>query len=356
MEKRRKHILGLILGLLLLLGLSLGLKSCDSTFKLPSFDTNIISNNPAGDVDNLIKGIKTPIDLSCEDAINKARAAFDSLSSDDKNKVTLLDTLKGYELQLQNLKAAGDLAGKSAADLDGLLSGIKLPLDSSGLDLLGKIRAAFDSLSSDEKAKFKGLNLLEGLELSSKGALELDNFLNGIKLPLSASDSDLLAKIRNAYEGLSDAEKAKFKGLNLLEGFELSLNGTGADLDNLLNGITLPISLEHKDLLEKIRAAYEGLSDTEKAKFTGLDKLNAYELDLSNLLNSTGQAVEDLIKAIPTPITLNSEAEINRALNAYNNLSQAEKNNVSNYNLLQDYISKFNELKNNSTPPKTGVE
>ena len=45
-----------------------------------------------------------------------------------------------------------------------------------------------------------------------------------------------------------------------------------------------------------------------------------------------------------------------RALKLEGDTLRNEKNNVSNYNLLQDYISKFNELKNNSTPPKTGVE
>lgn len=305
MSKRNKHIIGLILGLLLMILFTWALKSCDSTVKLPSFDNNISTDvsTAARNVDDMIGAIATPISLDSEDAILRARAAYDALSDSDKAKVTLLDKLKGFELDLSNLKAAGgtgDLIANNAADLDNLLAGIKLPLNAEGFDLLSKIRAAFDKLSPEEKAKFKGLNLLEGFELASQG---------------------------------------------------------GASLDNLLNGISLPIKVEDADMLARIRAAYDALSDDEKTKFTGIDKLNAYEIELNNLLAGGGvDAVNDLIKSIATPITLNSEEAINRALAAYNSLSDADKAKVSNYNLLQDYLNQLNALKDGANLPVTGVE
>lgn len=305
MSKRNKHIIGLILGLLLMMLFTWALKSCDSTVKLPSFDNNISTDVSvaARNVDEMIGAIATPISLDSEDAILRARAAYDALSDSDKAKVTLLDKLKGFELDLSNLKAAGgtgDLIADNAADLDSLLAGIKLPLNAEGFDLLSKIRVAFDKLSPEEKIKFKGLNLLEGFELASQG---------------------------------------------------------GASLDNLLNGISLPIKVEDADLLARIRAAYDALSDDEKAKFTGIDKLNAYEIELNNLLAGGGvDAVNDLIKSIATPITLNSEEAINKALAAYNSLSDADKAKVSNYNLLQDYLNQLNALKDGANLPVTGVE
>lgn len=305
MQKRRNHLIGLLIGLLCLLLFTLGLKSCDSKVKLPSFDSSIPSgavvNQNAKKVDDLISAIATPITLDSADAIAKARAAYDALSDADKSHVKLLDKLKGFELDLSKL-SGGDLIANNAADLDNLLGGLKLPLDAQGIDLLGKIRAAFDGLNADEKAKFKGLNLLEGLELSLKGGSELDNLLSGIKTPISLADADLLAKIRAAYDALPDAEKANFKGLDLLKGFEL---------------------------------------------------------DLSNLLNGTGpEAVENMIKGISLPITLNSEADLNKALAAFNALSETDKAKVTNYNLLNDYLTQLQNLKNSSGAglPKTGVE
>ena len=435
MKRRRNHIIGLLIGLLCMGLLTAGLKSCDSKVTLPNFDSSIVTpgvNANAKKVDDLISAIKTPITLESADAISRARQAYDSLSDADKPFVTLLDKLKGFELDLAKL--GGGLIANDAATLDGLLSGIKLPLDAEGIDLLGKIRAAFDGLSDSEKAKFKGLDLLEGLELSANGgAAELDNLLDGIKLPITAEHSGLLRKIRNAYEGLPEAEKAKFKGLDKLKGFEFDLSKLdlgepiannaaaldgllnnieapitadhfdllskirsafeslsdaekakfkgldklkgfewdlgkldlgrpiakdAASLDGILDGIKLPITAEHSGLLRKIREAYDSLSDAEKAKFKGLDKLKGYEADLNNALDgSTPDSVNELIRLIPTPITLDCEDAINRALSAYNALSDADKANVSNYPLLQDYLTQLQKLKSGSADlPKTGID
>ena len=436
MKKRRNHIIGLLLGLLCLALLTAGLKSCDSKVNLPSYDSNIVTpgaNASAKKVDDLIRAIPTPVTLDSADAITKARQAYDALSDADKPFVTLLDKLKGFELDLANLGGNG-LIANDAATLDNMLSGIKLPLDGEGLDLLGKIRAAFDGLSDGEKAKFKGLDLLEGLELSANGgAAELDNMLNGINPPIGPEHAGLLRKIRSAYEGLpetekakfkgldklkgfewdlgkldlgepiannaaaldgllngieppitadhagllnkirsafenlSDAEKAKFKGLDKLKGFEwdlgkLDLNtliaSDAATLDGILDGLSQPITSDHSGILRKIRDAYEKLSDAEKAKFKGLDKLKGYELDLDNILKGdTPEAVDDLIRLIPTPIDLNCEDAINKAVAAYNALSDADKAKVKNFPQLQDYLDQLQKLKNGGTDlPKTGID
>ena len=130
MKRRRNHIIGLLIGLLCMGLLTAGLKSCDSKVTLPNFDSSIVTpgvNANAKKVDDLISAIKTPITLESADAISRARQAYDSLSDADKPFVTLLDKLKGFELDLAKL--GGGLIANDAATLDGLLSGIKLPLD-----------------------------------------------------------------------------------------------------------------------------------------------------------------------------------------------------------------------------------
>ena len=308
---KRKQLICLIATLLALCLLTFGLKSCDSSVRLSALGTGVhgilgggVDGNVDADakkVDDLINGIKTPITLESAGAIGAARAAYDALSDAAKGKVSLLDKLKGFEADLAKLQGGtGDLVANNAADLDKLLSGLKFPLDADGIDLLGKIRAAFDKLSPEEKAKFN---------------------------------------------------------LPKLEGLELAANGGAAELDKLLDGINLPITADSADLLAKIRAGYDALSDEEKAKFKGLDKLTGYEADLANLAANGPDAVVDLIKGIPAPITLNSEDAINKALAAYNALSDADKAKVSNYNLLQDYLNQLNTLKSSGSDlPKTGVE
>ena len=306
MKKRRTHIIALLIGLLALLGLTAGLKSCDSTVKLPNFDSNIstsVSEN-ARKVDNLISAIKTPITLESAGAIAAARSAYDALTNDDKGKVTLLDKLKEYEDALKGLQ---------------------------------------------------GGNLVEGT------ADWLKNMMAGLN-PANISIPDL-AKVRLAYEGLDPSEKAKFD-LPSLEKLELGLTNPLDYLNELMKSVKLPVTAESAGLLQRIRTLFDGLSDADKAKFD-LSKLEEMEASL-NL--STPEGVMDLINGIPVPITLDNENAINNALNAYNALSDADKAKVTNYNTLSDYLAKLNELKNGSTNsgtndtgsgsifPATGVE
>lgn len=289
MKKRFTHIIALLIGLLALLGLTAGLKSCDSTVKLPSFDNNIttvVSEN-AKKVDDLIGAIKTPITLESAGAIAAARSAYDALSNDDKAKVTLLNKLTEYE---NALKGLGDGAG----------------------------------------------NLVEG-------SLDWLKNLVGNLNPANISLPDL-AKARIAYEALDPSEKAKFD-LPSLENLELGLSNPVDYLNELLKGVKLPVTAESAGLLSRIRTLYDGLSDADKAKFD-LPKLEELE---ASLALSTPDGVMNLINGITTPITLDSEKAINDALNAYNALPEADRAKVTNYNTLTDYINTLNGLKSASS-------
>ena len=86
---------------------------------------------------------------------------------------------------------------------------------------------------------------------------------------------------------------------------------------------------------------------------------NCYELDLSNLLNgNTPEQVDELIKSIGIPLSLSSQDAVDKALAAYNALSDADKAKVNNYPLLSDYLAQLQKLKENAgnNVPKTGVE
>lgn len=293
MKKRRTHIIALLIGLLALLGFTAGLKSCDSTVKLPSFDNsvNTVVSENAKKVDDLIGAIKTPITLESAGAIAAARSAYDALSNDDKAKVTLLDKLVDYENTLKGLDTSGNLVEGTADWLKNLIAGIN---------------------------------------------------------PSNISLPDL-AKARLAYEALDPSEKAKFD-LPSLEKLELDLPDPAAYLNELLKGISLPIKAEDGELLGRIRTLYDGMSDADKAKFD-LPKLEEFE---ASLKLTTPEGVIDLINSIPTPITLDCENAINAALNGYNALSDADKAKVSNYNTLSDYLNKLNELKNPSSSGSSG--
>lgn len=300
MEKRRKHIIGLLIGLLLLAGLTAGLKSCDTTVALPCYDENVTEKygSPAASVDRLINSISKPITLDSAAAVENARKAYNELSDNDKAKVTALDKLVEYENTLKEL---------NAQIKEGTAAWVKRMLD------------------------------------------ELD--------PNNTSFADL-AKVRLAYEALNATEKAKFD-LAALEKAELSLPNIGEYLNHLLGSINLPVSAEHNGLLSRIRTLFNGLSDAEKASFN-LSKLEEYENSINNL-GIDPDYVADLISGISLPITLDSEKDIENALDAYDVLSEEEKAKVTNYSSLLDYVTQLNELKSaadgsSDGVPDTGVE
>ena len=289
MSKTVKHLLGLLVALLLIVGMLFGLKACGNKINLPNFgEMRQVINKDVENVNNLIANLPEVADVKLDDlgAVNAARTAYDALKDADKEKVVGLDKLVSLENALNELQAT--------------------PTESEGLVALK------DLLSS----------------------------IKDFEKPLLFEKFD---EAKRGYDALTDEEKAQID-LTDLQALENELKKDGDFLNFALNKIELPRDL---DIFNKLKLDIDVLSDEEKAKIDMdlLDRLNASLEEPEVVEEPAAKKVEDMISAIKTPITLDSENELNKVNDAYNALSDTDKAGVSNYNLLKGYLDELAKLK-----------
>lgn len=131
----------------------------------------------------------------------------------------------------------------------------------------------------------------------------------------------------------------------------------------LIDAIGSEITLDSEAVIRIARDAYDVLDSDTKAKVTNYDKLTAAEAKLAQLKqNVTDKAAAEKviakISAIGT-VTLDSEAAIETARAAYDELTADQKALVSNYKTLTDAESALADLNKTTTPadpsmPQTG--
>ncbi len=124
-------------------------------------------------------------------------------------------------------------------------------------------------------------------------------------------------------------------------------------VEKLIAAIDAIVTLDSESAILAAREAYEALTDEQKAQVTNYDVLVAAEKALAELKKTDedeacASAVETLIAAIGSPITLNSESAILAAREAYNALTDLQKQLVDNYNELVTAENELHQLKQSS--------
>lgn len=106
---------------------------------------------------------------------------------------------------------------------------------------------------------------------------------------------------------------------------------------SLINAIPQKVSLSDKATVQKARNAYDDLSATQKASVTNYNELVSAEsaIDTLSKNQTAAQPVINLINDIPTTITLDCKDEVTAARNAYDKLTSEQKEFVTNYKKLQ---------------------
>ncbi len=175
-------------------------------------------------------------------------------------------------------------------------------------------------------------------------------------------DSELAIKTaREAYDALSDAEKAEVRNYDVLVAAEqeyASLTGSGlsgADLAVVssmiakIDGIG-EVTLEKETTIALVRMSYDMLTAEQKEAVTNYDKLEAAEATLAQLKKggtSGGSVVlvEIQIDAIGE-VTIGSQAAIESARMAYDALTEEQKAQVKNAQVLFDAEAAYEALVN----------
>src|SRR5699024_1596581 len=177
------------------------------------------------------------LELADREQVEAARAAYENLSSEQKELVTNLDLLESLEAKLVELEeiAADMEAAMKVEEIIASLPGLS-ELELSDRDLVEEARAAFEKLTDTQKEYVANLILLEALEdklveLEEKAAVdqaaaeEVQSLIDSLPAieDLTLEAHELVEAAREAYVNLTNNQKELVTNLEKLEQAEEKL-------------------------------------------------------------------------------------------------------------------------------------
>ena len=287
-----------------------------------------------------VENVKTKIDgigevtLSSSSTIKAARTAYDALTDDQKKQVTNYDVLEAAEKKLSDLQVE---------NVKNKIDGIgEVTLSSSST--IKAARSAYNALTADQKKQVTNYDVLQKAESELSDLQKADAVVTKIKNigKVTLKSESKIKQARTAYNKLTDKQKTLVTNYDVLEKAEKDL----ADLkaaDQVSKNITNigTVTLESEDAIKEARTAYDALTDAQKELVSNKDVLEKAEKDLADL--KAADQVSKNITNIGT-VTLESEDAIKEARTAYDALTDAQKELVSNKDVLEKAESTLKEL------------
>ena len=288
-----------------------------------------------------VENVKTKIDgigevtLSSSSTIKAARTAYNALTDDQKKQVTNYDVLEAAEKKLSDLQVE---------NVKNKIDGIgEVTLSSSST--IKAARSAYNALTADQKKQVTNYDVLQKAESELSDLQKADAVVTKIKNigTVTLKSESKIKQARTAYNKLTDKQKTLVTNYDVLEKAEKDL----ADLkaaDQVSKNITNigTVTLESEDVIKEARTAYDALTDAQKKLVSNKDVLEKAEKDLADL--KAADQVSKNITNIGT-VTLESEDVIKEARTAYDALTDAQKELVSNKDVLEKAETTLKELK-----------
>ena len=217
-----------------------------------------------------------------------------------------------------------------------------------------------DIVSSPAYAIVEVLGGTTPVDPDAEAAAAVDALIDAIGDEITLESENAITAARNAYEDLTAAQQLLVTKLQKLIDAEEALEelqiaaanaAAAADVDALIDEIGT-VTLESEAAIAQARAAYNALTDAQKALVTRLNTLTAAEDALAALQAAAAEAaanaaaaaeVDAKIDAIGN-VTLNSESAIAVARAAYNALTDAQKALVTKLGTLTAAESTLSQL------------
>ncbi len=179
---------------------------------------------------------------------------------------------------------------------------------------------------------------------------------------VTLESKDKIDFARESYDRLNDEEKAQVSNSAKLTEAEAEYNRLVAEEQAKIDAVIAKIdaigevTLDKKGAIDAARAAYNELTEAQKARVNNIETLTLAELRYARLLADSAKAAQTdaLIDAIGDDITLKSEDSIKAARKAYNALTDDQKALVTKLNKLEAAERKLAELKAKANGPQTG--
>ncbi|MGI5875169.1 MAG: S-layer homology domain-containing protein [Bacillota bacterium] len=327
------------------------------------------------------------VTLTKESAIKAARSAYNDLSEDQRALVDNEAILAAAENKLLELKGEDEAVVKAAEDLIAAIGEVSSEKEPA----VQKARAAYDALTENQKERVNNAEVLIAAEkklaeLKAKAAKEDAAAAKAVDDQIAAVGEVTLAKedavraARAAYSALTAEQKKLVENENILKEAEAKLaelkdqaeeearaaeekaredaNAAKAVQDRI-KALKDEPTLEDEHAVQAARAAYDKLTDDQKALVSNEDKLIAAEKAVADAKKTAEEqaakdaadkaaadAVKARIAALPAEVTLDDEAAVAAARSAFDGLTDDQKALVDNEAALKAAEAKLAELKN----------
>ena len=302
-----------------------------------------LSDLQVENVKNKIDGIGE-VTLSSSSIIKAARSAYNALTADQKKQVTNYDVLQKAESELSDLQKADAVVTKIKN-----IGKVTLKSESK----IKQARTAYNKLTDKQKTLVTNYDVLEKAEkdlADLKAADQVSKNITNIGT-VTLESEDAIKEASTAYDALTDAQKELVSNKDVLEKAEKDLVDLKA-ADQVSKNITNigTVTLESEDVIKEARTAYDALTDAQKKLVSNKDVLEKAESTLKELQDAkaadvkAAEKVTNKIDAIGD-VTLESEDAIKEARTAYDALTDAQKELVSNKDVLEKAETTLKELK-----------
>ena len=286
-----------------------------------------------------------------KDKIDEAKAAYDALTADQKALVDTYETLTTAESTYNTLKANNEAADEVKALIDSIGT-VELTVNSKAV--IDLARESYDGLTAEQKALVLNYNVLTAAEVryADLGAAdEVKTLVDAIgDITYSTESKDKIDAAREAYDALTADQKALVTNYGTLT----SAEGNYTDLKAVKEAedavSVLPasddITVMDKAAVAAAKAKYDALTPAQKATVSAetVAKLSA----ASNMV-----AAQEVVVSIGNIDADNPDsAKVTEARAAYDALTDEQKAKVTNYESLTAAESKLIEINN---PEKKGL-
>ena len=202
-------------------------------------------------------------------------------------------------------------------------------------------KKAYNLLTDEQKEQIKNADAIKMAE-EKLSKLQVENAESKISAigDVTLDSKDAIKDARDTYDALTDDQKKQVTNYDVLETAEEKLSDLQVEnVKTKIDGIG-EVTLSSSSTIKAARTAYNALTDDQKKQVTNYDVLEAAEKKLSDL---QVENVKNKIDGIGE-VTLSSSSTIKAARSAYNALTADQKKQVTNYAVLQKAESELSDL------------
>jgi len=296
----------------------------------------------------------------------------------DKDKMTYVGTTpglckidnarEGYIIWYDASVGANMITGEKLAQAENKLITLnftavdEVPEGTAEIDVTF-VEIADSSIKISEEVTYSSGIIDFDMEADKKAAKAVDELINAIG-EVTLESEEAINTAREAYDALTDNQKAYVEGLSILEEAEIAFTIAIANKIAVetviakIDAIGEVIYPDSKEAIDEAKEAYDELSDDLKAQVTNagvLEEAVAKYAKLEADYNAV-QTVIEKIDAIGEVVYPDSGKAIDEAQKAYDELSGDLKAQVTNINVLEAAKVKYAELEADYNVAKAVIE